>query len=162
MKPVLTILFLIAFANHQTGNGIGKIAGKMPVASFRMVFGLKDTVPSAWDGRIIPQPGQIFLIRADRFRDHQYTAKGWSPQGITTIKLGDPELPNDYLSDSLAWICSTRNSPMHGPTSEWHDHGQINNLHGHQVLTPEIQQPSIIIDILSNALDQPVDRKSVV
>lgn len=133
---------------------------KEPIASFRIIFGIKDTIPTAWNGSIVTQESQVISIEADRFRNHQYDAKGWSPQGIITIKLGDPVFPNDYLVDSLSWICSTRNSPMHGPTTEWHDHGQINNLHGHKLI-PEIQQPSIIVNLLSNTFHQPIIVKTI-
>jgi len=132
-----------------------------PANSFRMIFGLRDIEPSAWDGQVLPAHNQFIELEADRFRNHQYSAKVWRPEGITNIKLGDPPLPNDYLKNKTTWICSTRYSSLHGPTTEWHDYGQIDKLYGNDLLKPVIQYPSILIHIQSNAIDQPVNIKTV-
>ncbi|WP_018628730.1 hypothetical protein [Niabella aurantiaca] len=127
--------------------------------SFRIVFGLKDKAPRAWDGAVIPAAGQQLAVQADWFRDHQYEAKGWL-KGIISIKLPDPPFPNDYLPDSTSWICSTRPSPLHGPTTEWHDHGQLDSLYGEAVLKPVIVCPSIILRLQSSSLATPLSVKT--
>ena len=113
--------------------------------------------PKAWDGQVITNRDQLIEVEADRFRNNHYDRKVWSPEGLKSIKLGDPTLPNDYLKSSISWICSTRESPIHGPTTEWHVRKQIDK----KVLNPVIQQPSILIHLRSNCLDQPVHIKTV-
>jgi hypothetical protein len=135
--------------------------GPLSYASFRIIFGLKDKEPNSWDGEIMPALDQILEIEADQFRNHQYEAKGWSPGGITRIKLGDPTLPNDYLKNKTSWICSTRESPMHGPATEWHYHGTNDYLLNNQIIKPVILQPSILVHLRSDKLNQAVHIKTV-
>lgn len=131
-----------------------------PVVSFRIVFGLKDTEPQAWDGKVVAGPGQQISVEADRFRDHQYEAKGWK-KGIVSIKLDDSKFPNDYLAGDSAWFCSTRPSPLHGPTTEWHDHGQLDSVYGNQALKTVIMQPSVVLHLESGSPDEPVQINTV-
>lgn len=124
----------------------------MPYASFRVIFGLKDIKPTSWDGQVIPDHNQCLEIEADRLRYHQYDKKVWSPDGMVSIKLSDVTLPNDYIKSETSWICSTRESIMHGPTTEW-------NIRD-DVPTPVIQQPSILIHLHGNSIDQNVYLKT--
>lgn len=138
----------------------GPNADVLPVASFRIVFGLKDTELKAWDGQAIPGAGQQLVVEADRFRDHQYEAKGWK-NGIVSIKLGDSKFPNDYLKNATTWYCSTRYSSLHGPTTEWHDYGQIDSVSGGKSLKPIIVRPSILVNLKSGSLNEPIHIKTV-
>ena len=67
-----------------------------PSSSFRLTFGLKDTVQQSWDGYLLPFEGQRFQVEADRFRAHNY--------GLSQ----DPKFPNDFVRNALSWVCSTR------------------------------------------------------
>lgn len=127
--------------------------------SFRIVFGLRDKTPAAWNGKVVPAAGQDLSVQADWFRDHQYEAKGWS-KGIISIKLPDPPFPNDYLPGTTSWVCSTRPSPLHGPTTEWHDHGQLDSLYGEAALKPVMVCPSIILRFKSSTSATPVSVKT--
>ncbi|MCD2422660.1 hypothetical protein LQ567_07805 [Niabella pedocola] len=148
---IMSILLLVS-----CGAG-AQAAGKE--LSFRIVFGLRDKEPAAWNGQVIPAAGQELSVQADWFRDHQYEAKGWS-KGIISIKLPDPPFPNDYLPNSSSWICSTRPSPLHGPTTEWHDHGQLDSLYGEAALKPVIVCPSIILRLKNPVLTTSVSIKT--
>ncbi|MES2392109.1 MAG: hypothetical protein V4555_10750 [Acidobacteriota bacterium] len=129
--------------------------GELPEASFRMVLGVRDTQPAAWDGHVEAGAGQRVELEADRFRDHQYEEKSWA-KGIVSVPLPDPVLPNDGLRGSLGWVASTRWSPLHGPTTEWHDFGQINAAGVKAVLKPVLLQPSVLVHVRSGSLDEAV------
>ncbi len=68
----------------------------LPAGSFRLTFGLKDTVQQSWNGHLVPSEGQRLQVQAGRFRAHNY--------GLSQ----DPKFPNDFVRDTLSWICSTR------------------------------------------------------
>jgi hypothetical protein len=144
----------------EPSGAAGYLPGQFPVASFRIIFGLNDLKPTAWDGEVVPRVEQPLAVEADHFRDYQYEHKGWS-KGIISIKRPDPTLPNDYLKGKTAWVCSTRESPLSGPTTEWHDYGQINDIQGHAALQPIIVQPSVLVHLGCNCLDMPVHIKTV-
>lgn len=144
----------------EPGGATGYLPSQLSIASFRVIFGLHDSKPTSWDGQIIPASDQSIGIEADDFRDYQYEDKSWF-KGIVSIKLPDPDLPNDYLKRTNAWVCSTRESPLHGPTTEWHDYGQINNIQGHDPLQPIIVQPSILVHLRSGDIDKPIYIKTV-
>lgn len=133
----------------------------LPYASFRIIFGLKDNEPESWDGEIIPAQDQILEIEADQFRNHHYDTKIWTPEGTKVVKRGESNFPNDYLKNKTSWICSTRESPMHGPTTEWHNHGTIDNLLNNQIIKPVILQPSILVHLRSDKLNQAIHIKTV-
>lgn len=137
----------------------GYHADQMPTTSFRIVFGLHDATPTAWDGKILAEPNQPIEIEPDQFRDYQYEEKSWAG-GIVSIKLPDPVLPNDSLKGTDGWVCSTRQSPLHGPTTEWHDFGQINDIQGHAALQPVLVQPSVLVHLRCSCLDKPVHVKT--
>ena len=67
-----------------------------PSSSFRLTFGLKDTVQQSWDGYLLPSEEQRLQVEADRFRAHNY--------GLSQ----DPKFPNDFVRNALSWVCSTR------------------------------------------------------
>jgi hypothetical protein len=154
----LVFLLLSSGLAVASGNFFEK-SDSLPVASFRLIFGLKDDAPRSWNGRVIPGNNQVLEVEADRFRDHQYEAKGWK-KGIVSIKLGDSKFSNDYLPNTLSWVCSTRESPLHGPTTEWHDHGQLDSVFGNKTLQPIIVQPSVLIHLKNQAIDQPIHIKT--
>lgn len=129
-------------------------------ASFRIVFGLNDTANRPWDGRIVAAPGQAVRVEPDHFRDYQYEKKDWK-DGIIDIRLPDPKLPNDDMKDLLSWVVSTRDAPLHGPTTEWHDYGVFGRLYGNKVLKPVVVQPSVVVHLACESLDQPVKVKTV-
>lgn len=158
----LCFLSKIAFGGDgswENGKKFFDRKASLPVASFRIIFGVKDTKPRSWTGRVIPGKGQLLEIEADRFRDHQYEAKGWK-KGIVSIKLDDSKFPNDYLPDSTSWVCSTRESPLHGPTTEWHDYGQLDSVFGNKTLQTIIVQPSVLLHLKCNCLNESLDIKT--
>lgn len=155
MKSALKVFFLSAIILLAGSAFTNAQNVQLPEAAFRIVFGLNDTKAQAWDGKLEPAPAQQLRLEADRFRDHQYEAKGWK-NGIVSIKLDNSKFPNDYLKDGLEWFCSTRESPLHGPTTEWHDFGQLDSIYGHDILKPIIVQPSILVKLMSGSLSTPI------
>lgn len=155
MKKLTVLVFMLLLSRLV----VASVTDSLPVASFRIIFGLKDNTPRSWNGQVVPGNNQLIKVQADRFRDHQYEAKGWK-KGIVSIKLGDSKYANDYLPDSLSWVCSTRESPLHGPTTEWHDHGQLDSVFGNKTLQPIIVQPSVLIHLNSPSINQPVRIKT--
>ena len=109
----------------------------LPAASFRMTFGLKDASPQAWDGYLLPAPGQVLRIEADHFRAHSYREVGFSARGRETKTGGEATLPNDFVRSPTSWVCSTRQASMHGPTTEWHVRAEKPE--------PVIESPSILV-----------------
>jgi hypothetical protein len=93
----------------------------VPLISFRITFGLKDTAERPWHGRVIPAAGQVLSIEADHFRAHNYTVSK------------NPEFPADYISDDLSWKCATRAAWLRSP-----DRGM------------QLQVPSLLLHIWRN------------
>jgi hypothetical protein len=108
----------------------------LPQASFLITFGIKDTALRAWDGEIEAEPGQAY-IEADQFRAHEYLAATFSAQGVGRVSRGESSFPGDYLRSSKSWVASTREAPLHGPTTEWHIRSEEPK--------PIMQSPSIFI-----------------
>ncbi len=77
---------------------------RVPDASFRVTFGIKDREPQTWNGRLLPQEGQIVRVEPDLLREHNYQASE------------EPKFPNDYVRDGLSWVCSTRPAWMRDPS----------------------------------------------
>jgi hypothetical protein len=95
MKKLTAFVCLLLFSRLAAGSDPSfEKSDSIPVASFRIIFGLKDQAPRSWSGRVVPVKDQIIEVEADHFRDHQYEAKGWK-NGIVSIKLGDSKFPND-------------------------------------------------------------------
>lgn len=131
-----------------------------PEISVGIIFGLRDSVERAWDGAIVPKPGQTMLVEPDHFRGYQYEKKDWK-KGIIDIRLPDPKLPNDYMKDSLSWVVSTRDAPLHGPTTEWHDYGVFNSLYDRRALKPVIVHPSVLVHLKCDSLNEAVRVRTV-
>ena len=156
MKKCFACLLVVLVYSHGFADALSAsfgISQRPSEVSFRIIFGTKDSTENAWDGHIVPVPGQYFQLEPDHFRDYQYEKKDWK-QGIIDIKLPDPKLPNDYMPDSVSWVVSTRYAPLHGPTTEWHDYGVFGSLYGSKVLKPVIVQPSILIHLKCNDLNE--------
>jgi hypothetical protein len=75
----------------------------VPLASFRITFGLRDAAEQAWHGRAVPAAGQVLSIEPDHFRGHNYTVSK------------NPEFPADYIHDDLSWKCTTRAAWLRSP-----------------------------------------------
>ena len=124
-----------------------------PLASFRITFGLGDTAPRAWDGEVLPEAGQTLVIEADRLRNHDYAQMTFSAAGITMRARGETELPNDHVRGALAWVASTREASLHGPTTEWHVRPGTPD--------PVIQSPSVLVHLLKGSLEAPIQVRTV-
>lgn len=155
----LVVLSYTCGLNPSRGNAQA-LSQAPPERCFRVVFGLGDSVAQAWNGHIVPAPGQHVRVEPDHFRDYQYEKKDWK-NGIIDIGLPDPTLPNDYMRDSVSWIVSTRNAPLHGPTTEWHDYGVFGNLYGAKVLQPILVHPSVLVHLNYASLEEPVHVSTV-
>ncbi len=120
-----------------------------PLASFRITFGIGDQSPRAWDGEVLPQPGQVLVVEPDRLRNHDWSRMGFTGAGMTLVAGDEMQLPNDQVRSSTAWVASTREASLHGPTTEWHVRSGTS--------APLIQSPSILVDLVSGSLDEPIN-----
>ena len=103
---VFALLYLVGCKPPSEQQAATSAALQIPVpsASFRVTFGLKDREPQTWNGRLLPQEGQIVQVEPDLFREHNYQASA------------EPKFPNDYVRDGLSWVCSTRPAWMRDPS----------------------------------------------
>ena len=75
----------------------------VPEATYRLTFGLQDTVPTVWDGRLVLSSGQRIQVLPDLLREHN----------IATGE--DPAFPNDYVRTGSSWVVSSRKAWMRDP-----------------------------------------------
>ncbi|MSU45868.1 MAG: hypothetical protein EXS42_01750 [Lacunisphaera sp.] len=135
-------------ANGGAGN---EMAASIPFASFRIIFGLRDTSPRDWSGQVLPKPGQLLQVEGDRLRrkNEHSVGEGGVNFGTPAVNLIEPLFGEDLIVDRTSWICSSRLASMHGPTTEWHFF--------EQEPVPVIQQPSVLIHLRNDALGQPIE-----
>ena len=118
-----------------------------PAATLSLTFGVRDTAPRAWNGRLDANPAEAW-IEADRFRVHETTEATFSAAGAGTVARTETRFPNDYTPDAVSWVASTREASMHGPTTEW-------NIRPGKP-APILQQPSILVHLSSAAARKPL------
>ncbi len=151
LRPALACLFIggLGWALRDDG---GRTPG-LPESSFLIEFGLKDTAEQAWDGELAPATGQVLEVEEHHFRAHEVNQTGFSPKGRELNKLPESRFPSDYLPSRSAWVCSTRNASLHGPTTEWRIQPETP--------APILQSPSILVHVRANPGNQPVRVKTV-
>ena len=76
-------------------------------SAFRVRFGLLDSEPARWDGKLIPSPGQKLEVNPDEFRANIYRHS--FTDSIHSVDA-DPQLPNDQIKGELGWVVATRMS----------------------------------------------------
>lgn len=129
----------------------GVIAGgpaeMVPIASFRITFGVGDAAPRAWDGKVVAGPGQVLEVEPDRLRDHDWAQMGFTAAGVTMLARGEARLPNDHVRDSTGWVLSTREASLHGPTTEWNVRTEPP--------APVIESPSVLVHLVAGTVTTP-------
>ena len=76
-------------------------------SAFRVRFGLRDSEPARWDGKLIPSPDQKLEVNPDEFRANIYRHS--FKDSIHSVDA-DPQLPNDQIKGELGWVVATRMS----------------------------------------------------
>ena len=124
-----------------------------PLASFRITFGLGGTAPRAWDGEVLPEPGQTLLVDSDRPRNRDYAQMSFSAAGITMLVRGETHFPNDQVRGATAWVASTREASLHGPTTEWHIRTGMP--------ATVIQSPSVLVHLVKGTPATPIQVRTL-
>ena len=75
--------------------------------AFRVRFGLLDSEPARWGGKLIPSAGQKLEVNPDEFRANIYRHS--FTDSIHSVDT-DPQLPNDQIKGELGWVVATRMS----------------------------------------------------
>ena len=103
----------------------------VPEATYRLTFGLKDASPTAWDGRLVPSPGQRIQALPDLLREHN----------IATGE--DPLFPNDYVRTGSSWVASSRKAWMRDPKAF------------------QLEYPSVLVQVWENPNQGPIRIETV-
>ncbi|PYV10361.1 MAG: hypothetical protein DMG07_21230, partial [Acidobacteria bacterium] len=149
MVGAAAVLVLPLVLNARRASTAGSAGAPVwePAASLQVTFGLKDVAARPWDGRVEAAGGEV-RVEADRFRVHEPVEAAFSAAGAGTSGRAEARFPNDYLPDPRSWVASTREAPLHGPTTEWHVRSGKT--------TPVLQQPSVFLHLDAAAAGGPL------
>ena len=119
----------------QAGGEAVRVAKpEFPLASFRVVFGLKDNEPTSWNGQLLVEEDQESVVEPDYF----YAAP--TRDVLEQEVESRAEHPFDYMAGETSWFCRTREGPSGLPSDEWINRSE-------QQATPILKHPSILVHV---------------